>query len=74
MTDHNKCRSCGAEIQWVVTQNGKYMPLDVDEVHSGVRFKINDDGTCSHVTREGDPGYISHFGSCPNACEARKDS
>ena len=35
MTGPTKCRSCGAEIVWAVTQLGKRMPVDVAPVVGG---------------------------------------
>lgn len=29
------CRSCGAPILWVVTENGKRMPLDAEPTEAG---------------------------------------
>lgn len=67
------CRSCGAEIRWVVSSNGKSMPLDATPdpaglvaVHNGV----------AHVGRnmvEGEQKFTSHFATCPNARDHRKD-
>jgi len=60
------CRSCGAEIEWIVMERtGKKMPinrkLEVVVVKNG-------DGTGRCVS-----GYLSHFATCPHAGEHRKD-
>jgi hypothetical protein len=28
----SKCRSCGATVYWIVTKNGKKMPVEADGV------------------------------------------
>jgi hypothetical protein len=31
----DKCRSCGAAIEWAVTERGKRMPVDAEPVEDG---------------------------------------
>ena len=62
--DRGDCRSCGAPIYWVTTSNGKKMPLD-----TGAEQKfVMRDGT-AHMERV----YQSHFVTCPNATQHRKN-
>ena len=70
-----KCRSCGAEIIWVMMQSGKRMPCDA----KATMYRADPAGKESFVTEHGltmrgtaDPdgdtvGYISHFTTCPQA-------
>lgn len=76
------CRSCGADIIWVVTANGKRMPLDAVATSTNGRF------VKSHIDAEGNkvvlfmkgraleentkPLYASHFQTCPDAKEHRR--
>ncbi len=55
-----QCRSCGAEIEWLRTKEGKNTPVDAKPVFI--------------ETRNGDPieGYRSHFATCPNADQHRR--
>lgn len=65
-----KCRSCGASIKWVLTEKGKWMPLDAEPVEGGNIAVLNDG---SYVSS--DPGgmrYLSHFATCPQASAHRK--
>jgi hypothetical protein len=75
-----KCKSCGASILWLVTENGKKMPVNAKPVP----YKEKDDGNLTLVTSKGrvvkgvldvssdEVGYISHFATCPQANEWRK--
>lgn len=55
-----RCRSCGAEILWIVTPAGRRMPLDTREV--------------TLYTAAGEPmrGHPSHFASCVDAAFWRR--
>lgn len=60
----SSCRSCGAEIGWVVTSKGKNMPVDAEslsdedlEVLGRVGEKLD--------YRHGE--HISHFSTCPES-------
>jgi hypothetical protein len=55
----NTCRSCGAAIIWIVTENGKRMPLD-----ERVLTIITDAGKAVK-------GRQSHFSTCPQAANWR---
>lgn len=80
--DSRRCRSCGADILWVVNEaSGRRMPLDAHPVETGQFAK-------SHVSQSGDkvvrhvpeplranyPGklYETHFATCPNADSHRR--
>ena len=73
--DH--CKSCGAEIYWLRTERGKWVPLDAVPVPDG-NVIVGDDGTARYVARHAAelppdvPRYVSHFSSCPQAQEWRK--
>ena len=63
-----KCRSCGRNIMWLKTRNGKNIPVDIP------KFK---DGESAHeaVTTAVEFNYdymISHFATCPNADKHRR--
>ena len=78
------CRFCGKPIIFIKTQRGKSMPLDPDPVPfipdaAGWNIYVTPDGEVIHgcpvtaVDREpGEPGYISHFATCPAGDLARK--
>lgn len=61
----SQCRSCGAEIMWVVTSKGKRMPIDFDEdlKHLYVDKQLPEfDDDC----------MVSHFATCPQSRKWRK--
>ena len=76
----SKCKSCGAEIKWILTQSGKKMPVDAKPVP----YRADPGGSLSLVTMNGrvergvldldsdQAGYVSHFATCPNANEHRR--
>lgn len=53
-------RSCRATIYWIVTGNGRRMPVDVD-VEGGHEPSEQEDGQ-----------GVSHFASCPDAQQFRR--
>ena len=56
-----QCKSCGAEIEFVKMESGKFNP-----VNAAPRFTIvTDDGRV-------ETGRISHFANCPAAGSFRK--
>jgi len=69
------CRSCGAEIVWVETENKKRMPIDAEPTDAG-KFVLEDEGTDTPraLYRPGANGerFTSHFATCPNAAEHRR--
>lgn len=64
MNDHvvKRCRSCGGEIIWLWTSNGKRMPVDADSVG------------CGHQLFDPANGHMTHFATCPNAARHRSPS
>jgi hypothetical protein len=62
MAERGKCRSCSADVLWVVTENGTPMPLDFEPVR---RFVI-DSGVTPMRARQRNT-YVSHFSTCPQA-------
>jgi hypothetical protein len=57
----SNCSSCGAEIIWKTTKNGKTHPFNAKTTFAAV--KGSDGNThCVFVN-------ISHFATCPNARE-----
>jgi hypothetical protein len=67
-----ECKSCGAEVLWVLTAAGKKMPLSVASQER--RFVFDADATVS----DKEPRfklvetYISHFADCPFADQHRR--
>jgi hypothetical protein len=69
----NFCKSCGAEIIWAVTENGKRMPLDAQPINRPSCFVLNDrEDPPVAVVAKGPSVYVSHFATCPNADQHRK--
>lgn len=65
------CRSCGAEIIWVVAAaSGKRMPIDAEPVAGG-NLVLNGDQVV-YVEPTDAARYISHFVTCPQSAEWRK--
>lgn len=78
------CRSCGASIVWTLTDSGKRMPVDAEPTDGGNVFLWRKDGevramvlgALDTVRTELDNGkrYTSHFVTCPDAAEHRRDT
>ncbi len=83
MAQETKCRGCGAPIVFVKTVAGKSMPCDPCRVP----FWIKQGGSKKILTMSGEVvscelngpratvsgfGYVSHFGTCPQANNFRK--
>jgi hypothetical protein len=80
----SRCRSCGAPIRWAVTVNGKRMPVD-DQPTPGGNVSTVPNGAGpglllalvhppGQTTLDADePRFTSHFATCPNADQHRKD-
>lgn len=60
----NHCRSCGAEIVWGETREGRRMPLN--PAQKRFVFGLKTGRLLSMNT------YESHFATCPDAAEHRK--
>lgn len=73
-----KCRSCGADIIWIITKTGRKMPCNAEPIFFDLA-NMNDEGTKVFVKDNGtiaigienpegqEVGYISHFATCPEA-------
>ncbi len=72
------CRSCHAEIVWVVTERGTFMPLDAipSTVGNIVLVDGPDGGQVARVVSTLGDGteqrWRSHFASCPDAKRHRR--
>lgn len=70
------CSSCGAEIRWEKTVRGKPIPLDPEPVKDAHLF-LRADGLVaddrSAPAPQGAPRYMTHFVTCPNAAEHRRN-
>lgn len=75
-----ECRSCGAPIRWVTTVKGKHIPLnrqpDPDRgnvrrvgTHAGAdaRAQVLGDVEAAAAREIGEPLWLAHFATCPNA-------
>lgn len=65
------CKSCRKPIRWVVTANGKRMPIDPAPSTDG-NLVLDDRGVAHFDWRPGRAKYVSHFATCPNAAQHRR--
>jgi hypothetical protein len=63
------CKSCGAEILWVLTVNGKKMPLSVSSLEQ--RFIVSAES--EEMRASSRRTYRSHYSDCPNAAQHRSE-
>lgn len=69
----SRCRSCGAEIIWILTAAGKKMPCNPEPVTftraGGPDTFVLASGKVERGRRGSGPqtGFISHFATCPEA-------
>ena len=63
----DRCRSCGAEIVWAKTENGKSAPFDL-KLTSG-QYTIDAAGVAHHVRTR-----VSHWATCPSPNQHWKDT
>ena len=73
----SQCRSCDAEIIWAKTlPNGKNIPVDPVPVKGGnIQLELIG-GKQRAIIHPSDPEitrHVSHFATCPNAKEHRRD-
>lgn len=87
MSDGPRCSKCGAPITWIVTVNGKFMPLDRDPSPDG-NMRLT--GKYRRTERGAQPEavvvpkaeresmfppegdrYMPHHATCPKAAEFR---
>lgn len=73
----SRCRSCGAEIVWAITDHGRKMPLDAKPYEGGSSnglFVLLPDAerapsaiAVPPAAYEGEELHTSHFATCPDA-------
>jgi hypothetical protein len=71
----SRCRTCGADIQWALTTNGKRMPVDAEPTPEGnIRLRKIDGEVFADVVAplSSDKLRLSHFATCPGAAKHRK--
>ena len=72
------CRSCGARITWLETAGGNRIPVDEDPVPNGNivvvgrMAKVCKNAAAAETLYPGEPRYVSHFATCPQAGQWRK--
>jgi hypothetical protein len=73
-TERGTCRSCGAPIIWVVMYpSGKRMPLDARPLAGLITIELGVPDTGHSRGPDEEPLYRSHFATCPQAAQHRKD-
>ena len=65
-TAPSECRSCTAEVYWIVTASGKRMPVDCD-----VEGGYSPDAARANEGLVPEGRGISHFATCPDASKWR---
>ena len=68
-----KCRSCKAKIIWVPTAAGKLMPLDLERTPDGNVAIEGGRAVVMSGPVPGGTGRKSHFATCPQADQWRRD-
>ena len=76
----SKCRSCNAEIVWIQTPKGKWIPCDAGLIaykEGGNELLVKDDGStvrCTTVFEEKADGMarMAHWATCPGADKFRR--
>lgn len=72
-----RCRTCSAEIVWARMPSGKLSPFDAQASAAG-GWGLTEAGgevrarRLERTTEGGEPGYVSHFASCPQRDEHRR--
>lgn len=64
------CRSCGAEVIWLVhARTGKPAPIDVEPVEGGNVRRLGEGQYVIDAAPDlmGEPRYVSHYVTCPDA-------
>lgn len=67
-----RCRSCGKELVWAKTRNGKSIPLEACAPSEG-NVRIDAQDGLAHVGQTGSGPYLCHFATCPKADSWRRD-
>lgn len=72
------CSSCSARVEWVTTDAGKKMPLDLEPSAAG-NVVVRGDGVAATLgpielamLPAGTVRRVSHFATCPNADQHRR--
>jgi len=82
----SRCRSCGAPIQWAITEGGKRMPVDLEPSPIGniALYSRGEDAPIAIVITETEIEawkksgsrkqrlFLSHFTTCPQAKKWRR--
>ena len=77
----SRCKSCGKEIIWIKTTNGRNMPCDAggilyrEDLTKGDMILITRDGKMVWAKRDPSSdliGYTSHFATCPESNRWRR--
>jgi hypothetical protein len=79
-----RCRSCEAPIRWARTAAGKAMPLDVEPSADGnvqlgwvggeeIAIVLGSPADRAGAQVDGIDLFVSHFATCPNASQHRRD-
>lgn len=63
-----QCKSCGKEIYFLKTNNGKYIPVNAESLT--IREKEDLKNNMKRIYKPG--SHISHFADCPEAMKHRK--
>ena len=69
------CKGCGAEVQWIITPNGKRVPLEPKKTLIWTQVRSKPTSLCTSpppLVWKLVSGYESHFAHCPQAKEFRK--
>ena len=80
----SRCKSCGVELRWITTENGKQMPVEATEVYYQPvgtkevfvqKFGSVVRGTsCEQGSLGARAVWKPHWGDCPGAATHRKKS
>ena len=69
------CRSCGTYVEWVETTGGKRMPVE-QQAGGNIVLQphlVPDEPPLAVVVKPGHGTHVSHFASCPEAKQWRRD-
>lgn len=65
------CSSCGAEIEWRITKNGRSIPINTQQESIIGNIVLVENDKCD-VVSPGKGTHITHFATCPNAKKHRR--
>ena len=66
----SQCKSCKAEIKWIKTPAGKNHPVDAKPVQVWIK---NENDLYPGDSFKPVTGYASHFATCPQASQHRRN-